>query len=124
MRSAAPRAAGSASSNSIGDEALTHAEEVLGDAERVVVGDADLEMPGHMAPSQHRADRLADRRSDRRGGSAVKAKVGVPTDFSETAARLACLKVTLADASILRKLRALHPDGTCPHCVLLEACWV
>ena len=54
----------------------------------------------------------------------VKAKVGVPTDFSETAARLACLKVTLADASILRKLRALHPAGTCPHCVLLEACWV
>src|ERR1700719_3137237 len=72
----------------------------------------------------HRADRLADRRSDRRGGSAVKAKVGVPTDFSETAARLACLKVTLADSSILRKLRALHPAGTCPHCVLLEACWV
>jgi hypothetical protein len=33
----------------------------LGEAERVV-GDADLEMLGHVAPSQHGADRLADRR--------------------------------------------------------------
>ena len=37
-------------------------EGVLGEAERVV-GDADLEMLGHVAPSQHRADGLADRRS-------------------------------------------------------------
>jgi hypothetical protein len=37
------------------------AEVVLGEAERVV-GDADLEMLGHVAPSQHRADGLADRR--------------------------------------------------------------
>jgi len=38
------------------------AEIVLGKAERLV-GDADLEMLGHVAPSQHRADGLADRRS-------------------------------------------------------------
>ena len=37
------------------------ADRVLGEAERLV-GDADLEMLGHVAPSQHRADRLADRR--------------------------------------------------------------
>jgi hypothetical protein len=34
---------------------------VLGEAERVV-GDADVEMFGHVAPSQHGSDRLADRR--------------------------------------------------------------
>jgi hypothetical protein len=34
----------------------------LGEAERVV-GDADLEMLGHVAPSQHCIDGLADRRS-------------------------------------------------------------
>jgi hypothetical protein len=34
----------------------------LGEAERIV-GDADLEMLGHVAPSQHCADGLADRRS-------------------------------------------------------------
>src|SRR6516162_242838 len=34
---------------------------VLGEAE-TIVGDADLEMLGHVAPSQHGADRLADRR--------------------------------------------------------------
>src|SRR6201981_2551023 len=37
------------------------AEGVLGEAERLV-GDADVEMLGHVAPSEHRADRLADRR--------------------------------------------------------------
>ena len=37
------------------------AEGVLGEAERIV-GDADLEMLGHVALSQHCADRLADRR--------------------------------------------------------------
>ena len=33
----------------------------LGEAERIL-GDADVEMLGHVAPSQHRAERLADRR--------------------------------------------------------------
>jgi hypothetical protein len=47
--------------------------------------------------------------------SSVKAKIGFPTDFSATAAQLACPDVTLADASILCKLKALHPVGTCPH---------
>jgi len=37
------------------------AEVVFGEAERVVA-DADLEMLGHVAPSQHCADGLADRR--------------------------------------------------------------
>ena len=37
------------------------AEVVSGEAERVVA-DADLEMLGHVAPSEHRADGLADRR--------------------------------------------------------------
>ena len=37
------------------------ADGVLGKAERHV-GDADLEMLGHVTPSQHGADRLADRR--------------------------------------------------------------
>src|ERR1700757_1812929 len=36
-----------------------NAEGVLGEAERLV-GDADMEMLGHMAPSQHRPDGLAD----------------------------------------------------------------
>ena len=43
-----------------------NAEGVLGEAERLV-GDADLEMLGHVAPSQHRTDRLADRRGARSG---------------------------------------------------------
>src|SRR5947207_14895363 len=37
------------------------ADGVLGEAERLV-GDADLKMLGHVALSEHRADRLANRR--------------------------------------------------------------
>jgi hypothetical protein len=43
------------------------AEGVFGEAERVLA-DADLEMLGHVAPSQHCADRLADRRGAPRSG--------------------------------------------------------
>jgi len=39
----------------------------------------------------------------------AEAKVVFPTDFSATAAWLGCSELRLADASILLKLRALHP---------------